>query len=495
MRSRTAILPAASRPHLGLTVICLCGCALAIAAGAAAATDHGALIVGAIFGSIVCAAAVALFLRDPVLAFIWLWIFVVFSTPLSTAIGYYSSASTGAAVRQANEIFVLLFVVLTAWRAVRVGVRTPPLRFILPGIGVAACGLLSAVVHGVPLTVTVLGLWLGLKLWIMVVVTLLLPWMQRDVLRLYTVLTRVGMFLAAVGFVDYLTHGAISNALHTSNYEVGLVFRGEAAHSIFPVPGEYSLFMSLLFAITFARFATTRNKADLAYALLFAGSVMLSLRLKGFLSIGAVITIIALIQAIANNRGSLTILLAGVLLLIGIYSVEGNVIAKQFSTYTSSETSVRARLYKVGSQIASDDFPLGAGLGRFGGSTSRLYYSPIYSQYDLSSIYGLSRTFPIFIDDTSWPSVMGETGYIGFVIYLVGIIVLVLAVIRKFGKATIEMKWVPLAALCVITVLLVTSIGQGTLFDWLAITTVALMLGPALTVTGPSSEQFSTSRP
>ena len=95
--------------------------------------------------------------------------------------------------------------------------------------------------------------------------------------------------------------------------------------------------MSLLFALTFTRFAMRRSKSDLALALLFAGSVMLSLRLKGFLSLVAVAIIVALVQGVANNRGAITSLLVGSLLVIGVYTVEGNVVAKQISTYTSSD--------------------------------------------------------------------------------------------------------------------------------------------------------------
>lgn len=484
MRTPTATITAQTRDRStdGLIAVGVSGCMLALVVGAAAATDHGVLIASGIVGLALCGLVVAIYVHDPVLALICLWLFVVFNAPLSAVVGYTSSA--GAAVRQANEIFVVLFAVLTAWRTMRTKTQMPPLRFILPGIGVALCGLLGGALHGVPLTITVLGAWLALKLWIMVVITLLLPWRTSDASRVYTVLTRVGLFVSILGFADYFTHGAASHALHTSNYhaEAG-GFRGEAIHSIFPVPGEYSLFMSLLFALTFARFAVKRSRSDLVLGLLFAVSIVLSLRLKGFLSLAAVVAIVGLAQGVGNNRRGIIILLAGALLCVGAYRLEGAVIAKQVSKYTSSGTTARVRLYSTGEQIAVNNFPLGVGFGRFGSYTSRIYYSPIYYQYDLASVFGLARANPKFIDDTSWPSVMGETGYGGFAIFLVGVILLILAVIRQLRTAAAGIKWVPVAALCVIAVLLVTSVGQGSLFDWLAITTVVMMLGPALIAT------------
>ena len=452
---------------------------LALALGLAMGTSHGILIAGAIFGVLFCGAAVMLYLRDPVLAFIWLWLCIVFNAPISAAVGYYSAA--GEAVRQSDEVLVLLLFCLTVWRTMRSDVRIPPLRFILPGIGVAVFGVLGAVFYDVPITVTVIGAWLGLKLWIMVAIAMLLPWTPKDYRRIYTVLTGVGLFVAALGLLDYVSHAGVSRALHTSIYRFGVdTFRGEAVHSIFPHPGEYSLFMSLLFGLTFARFAHNRSKRDLILALLFAGSVVLSLRLKGFLSLAAVILIVALVQATTSGRGFVIVLLVGGLLFVGIYSIEGNVITKQISTYTSSEASARSRLYKTGEHIAVANFPFGAGFGRFASYPSRLYYSPVYYQYGLSAIYGFGPSGVDFIDDTSWPSVIGETGYGGFSVYLLGVMLLIGAVISRLRSDRSATRWVSLSALCAIAVLLVDSLGDPTLFDWLATTTFALMLGPAL---------------
>jgi hypothetical protein len=463
-----------------LVAVGVLGSLSVLGVGAVAATSYGILLVAVIVALAVCAAGMALYARDPVLALIWLWLFEVVNAPISAAVGYSSAA--GGAVRQSDEVLVLLFVCLTALRTIRVKTQMPPLRFILPGIGVALFGVLGAIFHNVPLTVGVIGAWLGLKFWLMIGLTMLLPWQPRDIERVYSILTKVGIFVAIFGLVDYLMHGAVSRALHTSVPIPGSdAGREEAVHSIFAHPGEYSLFMSLLFALAFTRLAIQRRKADLMLALLFAGSVMLSLRLKGFLSLAAVALIVALVQAALNNRGAVTMLLVGSLLVIGVYSVEGNVITRQVTHYTSSsETSARGLLYSTGERIAKDNFPLGVGFGRFASYPSRVYYSPVYVQYELNNYYGLSRTFPDFIDDTSWPSVIGETGYGGLVCYLVGILLLILAVIKSLREATGEMRFMPLAALCAIAVLLVDSLGDPTLFDWLATTTFAMILGPAL---------------
>lgn len=481
MQARPFAATTYAHPDRLLFAVAALGCLLAIILGAVATTHYGVLVGSAIVGISFLGVAVATYLKDPVLALICLWLFDIFNAPLSAVFGYYST--TGQAVRQSTEVMILLFTGFTLWRTLRTTTRIPfsSWRFVVPGAGVALFGLLGSVVHSVPLTTSMLGALLGLKLWIMIVVSLLLPWQLHDLKRIYNALTIVGLVVATLGLLDYLTHGAVSRALHTSNYFVhGAAYRSEAVHSIFPSPGEYSLFMSLLFAVTFARFTSKYNRSDLILALLFAGSVILSLRLKGFLSIAAVIAVVGVAQGAVDGRRALITLLIGVIVVGGAYGLEGSVISKQLSQYSSSESSARSRLYSVGEQIADDDFPIGVGFGRFASYPSRISYSPVYFQYKLSMVWGLSPKFPNFIDDTSWPSVIGETGYGGLAIYVIGLLFLTMAVVRRLRIASHEMKWLPLGTLCAIAVLLVDSLGDPTLFSWLATATLAMLVGPAL---------------
>jgi hypothetical protein len=464
------------------------GCLLAITLGASAATSHGLAVAAVVVGLTFCAGVVALYLRDPVLALLWLWIFEVFNAPLSASFGYFSS--TGELIRQGISALVLLFAGLTVWRTLRSNVSPRYLQFLLPGVGVAVCGTVGAALHGVPVTVTLVGAWLGLKLWVLIGVSLLLPWKVDDLKRIYTALICVGVLVALVGILDYAVHGAVTRALHTNTFATGEGgYRANAVQSILSNPGEYSLFMSLLFALALARVAVTRAMPDLLIALLFAGSVILSLRLKGVLSVAAVVLTIALFQTIESNRGGIVILVVGALLFGIVYGVEKTVIAKQVSTYTSSEATARARLYSTGGRIADDNFPVGVGFGRFASYPSRKYYSPVYQQYGLNRIYGLSREYPKYIDDVSWPSVIGETGYGGLALYVLGLLVVIAAMVRRLRSTVARLKWAPLGALCAMAVMLVDSLGDPTLFSWLATTTYALIVGPTLIALRPEPRE------
>lgn len=476
----------------GLALVGVSGCVFAATMGVSAAAGFGVQLVGALIGLMVIGVAVALYRRDPILALIWLWVFEIANTPLSAVVGY--SSSKGEAVRQGDEILVLLFVLLTVSRLLRTNVRIPPLRYLAVGLGVACFGLLGGVIHQAPLTVTVLGAWLGLKFWIMVGITLALPWKTSDMARIYSIFTKLGLFVAALGLIDYVTHGAVSRTLHTSvSYSAGPGYRSNAVQSILATPGEYSLFMSLLFALTLSRLTASRSKDDLVLVLLFAVSAILSLRLKGVLSLGIVVLIITFVQFAHDPRSAAVILAIGAVLGATVYGVERSVITKQVSTYSSAESTPRAKLYSTSERIALRNFPFGVGFGRFASYPSRIYYSPVYREYGLNDVWGLSPKYPKFIDDTSWPSVLGETGYGGFAIYVAGLVILIGAIIKRLRVTVGTAKWVPLAALSALGVLLVDSLGDPTLFDWFATTAFAMILGPAMVWTSRSTSPLRKS--
>jgi hypothetical protein len=92
----------------------------------------------------------------------------------------------------------------------------------------------------------------------------------------------------------------------------------------------------------------------------------------------------------------------------------------------------RVLLYTTSAVIARDHFPLGAGLGRYGSPLSRDPddFSPLYHQYGLDHIWGLTPHYPAYITDTYWPHILGEAGVFALIAYLVYIGALGLGVWR-----------------------------------------------------------------
>lgn len=463
-----------------------------IVAGLAVGTRHGVLVAGFAVIFFLLGTAVLIFVRDPVQAFLYLWVIEIINGPVSAIFGYYST--TGQAIRQTDEVCVVLFVIGLAARLIWLGTRQlSPVVIQLVWVAalILACGLTGAVLNSVPITVTVVGAWLASKLWIALLIGLLLPWKRADPERVYRFMTRIGVVIAVFGLVDYAAHGAISSFLHISNYEFSSqAFRGESVHSIFPHPGQFSLFMCILFAVTLSRYASQRTLADLMYALGFALAALLSLRLKGVLALTLVTLSIGLMQTL-STRGprNWSVAFVGVLIISLAFVMESSVLTRQVGTYTGSTVSPRARLYNTGFEIAEDKFPFGVGFGRFATYQSRTHYSPVYAEYGLNNIWGLSKRVPTFIDDTSWPGILGETGWAGFVIYLTGLGIVFRLLIRTYRSTGPDLSWLPLAALTALIALLVDSIGDPTLFDWIPTTAVGLLVGAALMLTRPKGNE------
>lgn len=95
----------------------------------------------------------------------------------------------------------------------------------------------------------------------------------------------------------------------------------------------------------------------------------------------------------------------------------------QFSFYYQSDGSARAEITRASLEIARDHFPLGTGFASFGSvySAQGSYYSPLYYEYGLDGVWGLSPNDTFFLSDTFWPTVLGQFGVLGTILYLLGI--------------------------------------------------------------------------
>jgi hypothetical protein len=74
-------------------------------------------------------------------------------------------------------------------------------------------------------------------------------------------------------------------------------------------------------------------------------------------------------------------------------------------------------LYAIMPEILNDYFPFGSGLASYATNSSAVFYSNIYVQYGIDSVWGLSKSYPEFISDTYYPS-LAQFGYVGVVLYL-----------------------------------------------------------------------------
>lgn len=94
----------------------------------------------------------------------------------------------------------------------------------------------------------------------------------------------------------------------------------------------------------------------------------------------------------------------------------------QMTAYYQTDGSARAEITRASLRIARDFFPVGTGFASFGSvfSAQGSFYSPVYYEYGLNEVWGLSPDDTFFLSDTFWPTVLGQFGVLGLLLYLVG---------------------------------------------------------------------------
>lgn len=119
------------------------------------------------------------------------------------------------------------------------------------------------------------------------------------------------------------------------------------------------------------------------------------------------------------------------------------------------DESARSQLLVNAFAVANDHFPFGAGFATYGSHYSAISYSPLYYEYQLNTIFGLQEGGE-FICDSFWPMLIGQSGYIGAVFYILALV----SLIKKITK----MKQVNVnlfaAALAIVSYLLVESFAS-----------------------------------
>jgi hypothetical protein len=293
-------------------------------------------------------------------------------------------------------------------------------RWLLLSVAFVACGTLSALVAGVPSETMALGAFLALKFQVFLLLALTISWDEQDCQRIVRVALWLGPVLLATGFLLQHLPLAVQTVFMSAGAEdEGFYQRGDLSsmQGILGHPGAFGWAMAVVGCYAVASLLT----APRSLGVVSLGSGILgiagSLRRKPLVAL-PIAVVFALVRF---SRGGVRWRTVVILALVGA-GVGGLAVGRLRATYEdtvagyidpSAPTAPRTLLYLTGLQIGADRFPLGAGFGRFGGYASRIHYSPIYDQYGLSGVFGLSPEDPIYLMDTYWPHILGETGWIG----------------------------------------------------------------------------------
>lgn len=134
--------------------------------------------------------------------------------------------------------------------------------------------------------------------------------------------------------------------------------------------------------------------------------------------------------------------------------------------------SARYQLLINSFKVIKDHFPIGSGFGTYASYYSGKYYSPIYSSYGLTGIYGLTRDNTSFISDSFWPMVFAQTGLIGTVAFGCAL----LRLFKQIQKIRITSMAFYASAISVLSYLLIASTAESAFVHPVAIP-IALWLG------------------
>lgn len=134
----------------------------------------------------------------------------------------------------------------------------------------------------------------------------------------------------------------------------------------------------------------------------------------------------------------------------------------QYQAYYNTDGIARNELMKAAGDIAVSYFPFGSGFASFGSNVTAnpAYYSPLYYKYGLNTVYGLRPDNPAFLSDTFWPIIIGQFGWLAFVVFCASMLFLFL-----FAYQSTSNGGGRLAVVVCFTFLLISSTAESAFFN------------------------------
>lgn len=91
----------------------------------------------------------------------------------------------------------------------------------------------------------------------------------------------------------------------------------------------------------------------------------------------------------------------------------------QINTYLAKEGTARHEFWEYAFKTANNYFPFGSGYATYGSAEAAKNYSPLYYLYGFTNVWGMSPDYRAFLTDTYWASIIGQFGWIGFMLIAV----------------------------------------------------------------------------
>lgn len=373
---------------------------------------------------------------------------------------------TGATVLDNLDDGLVLLTVLRAC-VERLSVRQS-LRVSFPGIyafvGFACFGIASILMRPpFDLSVALGGTFLACKAFVFGWAVAQFSWAPSDVRK---------MLRSGAWIVAFILVAAIPNALFPSQWSSvmsvngGVIKRYGLPSMIGPFIHPFDLaFAASMSTVAIMAYRRHIAKSRISAVLLCGGAIatFLSFRRKDLL--GLVTAMTALAQRFRWNG----VLIAGFLCLPIAVVLAWPEISNQFQSisddYLTTESQEARTVLTLGAwNLSTEYFPLGAGFGRYASRTAALVYSPEYFKLGFQTVYGLGPGVGqgSFLTDTSWPAILGETGIIGTLFFLLALFLLLRrALFWERRSDSPELRWIGATAIGWLILTLFQSTGAA----------------------------------
>lgn len=183
----------------------------------------------------------------------------------------------------------------------------------------------------------------------------------------------------------------------------------ESAHAEFPVLGQLAICTGMSWYL-FTE--DTKRNRYIALALVLTG--MFAPKFKFMGELVCFIAFIFFVKKKLNFQSTKTILFACILVIV-VLAVTWTRFDAYYVSGLSNDQLARPMTYKTSLVILGDYFPFGPGMGTFACNGAWKFYSPLYYEYNLNTIWGLGDSTigsGAFICDAYYPT-LAQFGIVG----------------------------------------------------------------------------------
>lgn len=179
----------------------------------------------------------------------------------------------------------------------------------------------------------------------------------------------------------------------------------------FPVLGQLAICTGMAYYLFTEE--TKRNKY-IALAIVLTG--MLAPKFKFMGEVVCFIAILYYVREKLDFKSSKTVVYISLIMAVAL-AVTWTRFDQYYVSGWSNEELARPMTYKTSLQILWDYFPLGSGMGTFATNGAWKFYSPLYYQYHLNTIWGLDPGGG-FICDAFYPT-LSQYGIVGVILFFI----------------------------------------------------------------------------